>query len=122
MDILPVTKKYKNHRFPVEIISHAVWLYFRFCLSFRDVEEILLERGVVVTYEAQLNAASSLNLLLAAIVVWNIVHLQACLRRLQAEEYPVDDADLPFLSPLVRRHLGLYGQYTFDVHRSGSPA
>src|SRR4051794_40898853 len=52
MDILPVTKKYKNHRFPVEIISHAVWLYFRFCLSFRDVEELLLERGVVVTYEA----------------------------------------------------------------------
>ena len=44
--------KYKNHRFPVEIISHAVWPYFRFCLSFRDVEELLLERGVVVTYEA----------------------------------------------------------------------
>src|SRR5713101_6405159 len=46
------TTHYKNHRFPVEIISHAVWLYFRFCLSFRDVEELLLERGVVVTYEA----------------------------------------------------------------------
>ena len=42
----------KNHRFPIEIISHAVWLYFRFCLSFRDVEELLCERGVVVTYEA----------------------------------------------------------------------
>src|SRR3989454_10900946 len=46
------TTHYKNHRFPVEIISHAVWLYFRFCLSFRDVEELLFERGVVVTYEA----------------------------------------------------------------------
>ena len=46
------TQHYKNHRFPVEIISHAVWLYFRFCLSFRDVEELLLERGVVVTSEA----------------------------------------------------------------------
>ena len=34
----------------MEIINHAVWLYFRFCLSFRDVEELLLERGVVVTY------------------------------------------------------------------------
>jgi len=43
---------YKNHRFPIEIISHAVWLYFRFCLSFRDVEELLPERGVAVTYEA----------------------------------------------------------------------
>src|SRR4029453_9644698 len=52
MDTPPVTTTYKNHRFPVEIISHAVWLYFRFCLSFHDVEEILLERGVSVTYEA----------------------------------------------------------------------
>jgi transposase-like protein len=52
MDTLPVTTKYKSHRFPVEIISYAVWLYFRFCLSFRDVEELLLERGVVVTDKA----------------------------------------------------------------------
>jgi len=52
MDTSPATTTYKNHRFPVEIVSHAVWLYFRFCLSFRDVEEILLERGVSVTYEA----------------------------------------------------------------------
>jgi putative transposase len=52
MDTLPVPKKHKNHRFPVEIISHAVWLYFRFCLSFRDVEELLLECGVTVIYEA----------------------------------------------------------------------
>src|SRR5919205_710442 len=43
---------YKHHRFPVEIISHGVWLYYRFCLSFRDVEELLFERGVSVTYEA----------------------------------------------------------------------
>jgi putative transposase len=51
MDTSALTNHYKNHRFPVEIISHAVWLYFRFCLSFRAVEELLLERGVVVTYE-----------------------------------------------------------------------
>jgi putative transposase len=43
---------YKHHRFPIEIISHAVWLYFRFCLSYRDVEELLFARGVTVTYEA----------------------------------------------------------------------
>ncbi len=43
---------YKNHRFPAEFISHAVWLYFRFCLSCRDVEALLLKRGMVVTYEA----------------------------------------------------------------------
>jgi len=52
METSSTTTKYKNHRFPVEIISHAVWLYFRFCLSFRDVEELLLERGIIVTYEA----------------------------------------------------------------------
>ncbi len=51
MDTPPATITYKNHRFPVEILSHAVWLYFRFCLSFRDVEELLAERGVLVTYE-----------------------------------------------------------------------
>ena len=42
MDTPVAATKYKNHRFPVEIISHAVWLYFRFCLSFRDVEELRL--------------------------------------------------------------------------------
>ena len=42
---------YHRHRFPVEIISHCVWLYFRFNLSFRDVEEMLAMRGVVLTYE-----------------------------------------------------------------------
>jgi putative transposase len=52
MGTLSGITKYKHHRFPVAIISHAVWLYFRFCLSFRDVEELLLERGVVVTSEA----------------------------------------------------------------------
>lgn len=52
MDIPCSDTKYKHYRFPVEIMSHAVWLYFRFCLSFRDVEELLLERGVIVTYEA----------------------------------------------------------------------
>lgn len=43
---------YAGHRYPTEIISHAVWLYFRFTLSFRDVEDILAYRGVIVTYEA----------------------------------------------------------------------
>jgi putative transposase len=41
----------QGFRFPPEIISHAVWLYVRFSLSFRDVEELLAQRGIVVTYE-----------------------------------------------------------------------
>jgi len=45
------TPSYHRHRFPSEIISHAVWLYHRFCLSFREVEELLAERGITVTYE-----------------------------------------------------------------------
>src|SRR5882672_7769903 len=46
----PVSR-YHRHRFPIEIISHCVWLYFRFALSFRDVEEMLAMRGVALTYE-----------------------------------------------------------------------
>ncbi|NLS08106.1 IS6 family transposase, partial [Rhizobium sp. P32RR-XVIII] len=42
---------YKRHRFPQQIIAHAVWLYFRFPLSLRLVEELLLERGIIVSYE-----------------------------------------------------------------------
>jgi putative transposase len=46
------TNFYKNHHFPAEIISHSVWLYFHFCLSYRDVGELLFVRGVIVSYEA----------------------------------------------------------------------
>jgi putative transposase len=49
---LSATDPYKRHRFPVEIISHCVWLYFRFCLSYRDIEELMAKRGVTSTYEA----------------------------------------------------------------------
>jgi putative transposase len=42
---------YKRHRYPAEIIAHTVWLYFRFSLSFRDVEELMAVRGVSVSYE-----------------------------------------------------------------------
>ena len=46
------TEGYKNHRFPSEIISHGVWLYYRFHLSYRAMQELLIERGIDVTYEA----------------------------------------------------------------------
>lgn len=42
---------FKRHRFPADVIRHAIWLYFRFTLSFRDVEEMLAQRGVEVSYE-----------------------------------------------------------------------
>ena len=45
-------KTYKRFRFPSQVISHAIWLYHRFSLSFRDIEEILASRGVLVSYES----------------------------------------------------------------------
>src|ERR1700730_6061598 len=42
---------YRRHRFPASIIQHEVWLYLRFTLSYRDVEELLAERGIDVSYE-----------------------------------------------------------------------
>jgi putative transposase len=42
---------YRGHRFPKEIISYCVWFYFRFGVSFRDVEEVMASRGVLVSYE-----------------------------------------------------------------------
>ena len=51
MNTPSLTPTYAGYRFPAEIISHAVWMYFRFLLSYRDVEELMAARGVVVTYE-----------------------------------------------------------------------
>ena len=48
---MPSPSLYHRHRFPAEIISHCVRLYFRFALSFRDVEEMLAMRGVSLSYE-----------------------------------------------------------------------
>ena len=42
---------YRRHRFPPEVIQHAIWLYLRFTLSYRDVEELLAERGLDISYE-----------------------------------------------------------------------
>ena len=42
---------YQGYRFPADIIAHTVWLYFRFGLSFRAVEDLLAQRGVLVSYE-----------------------------------------------------------------------
>ena len=42
---------YRRHRFPAEIIQHAIWLYLRFTMSYRDVEELVAERGLDIFYE-----------------------------------------------------------------------
>ena len=43
--------RYHRHRFPHQIISYAVWLFYRFSLSFRDIEDLLAERGVIVSHK-----------------------------------------------------------------------
>jgi putative transposase len=48
----PAISLYKRHRFPAELLSHCVWLYCRFSLSYRDVQEMMAARGVVVSHEA----------------------------------------------------------------------
>jgi putative transposase len=48
----PTFPSYAGHRFPAEVISHAVWLYFRFPLSLRMVEEMLAARGIIVSHES----------------------------------------------------------------------
>ncbi|OCP15115.1 MULTISPECIES: IS6 family transposase, partial [unclassified Ensifer] len=50
MTEVPITR-YRRHRFPAEIIAHAVWLYYRFPLSLRDVEDLLAERGIDVSFQ-----------------------------------------------------------------------
>ena len=44
-------ESYRRHRFPVEVVEQCVWLYFRFALSYRNVEEMMAKRGIQLTYE-----------------------------------------------------------------------
>ncbi len=46
------TSSYKRHRFPAEIIQYAVWLYYRFNMSHRDIEDLLAEHSIEVSYES----------------------------------------------------------------------
>jgi putative transposase len=84
---------YHGYRFPPEIISHAVWLYHRFSLSFRDVEDLLAERGITVTYEA--------------IRQWCLKFGPRYARRLKRGQGRLGDTwhlDEPFVSIRGRRH------------------
>ncbi len=57
---------YKGCRFPLEIIQHPIWLYVRFALSFRDVEDLLAERGIMVSYETVRRWVSHFGPMIAA--------------------------------------------------------
>ncbi len=53
---------FKRHRFPAEIIAHAVWLYYRFPFSLRDVEDLLAERGIAVSFQTVAEWAAKFGL------------------------------------------------------------
>jgi transposase-like protein len=57
---------YKGYRFPPEIIQQAIWLYLRFALSFRDVEDLLAERGIILSYETVRRWVSHFGPMIAA--------------------------------------------------------
>ena len=57
---------YAGYRFPPEIIHQAIWLYLRFTLSFRDVEDLLAERGLAVSYETVRRWVNHLGPMIAA--------------------------------------------------------
>jgi putative transposase len=57
-EMAPESHTYPGYRFPAEIIGHAVWLYHLFSLSLRDVELILAERGITVSYESIVSAVT----------------------------------------------------------------
>jgi putative transposase len=48
---MDLSRHYHRHRYPIEVVSRCVWMYFRYSLSYRDVEEMMSERGVTVSYE-----------------------------------------------------------------------
>jgi putative transposase len=102
---------YKGYRFPPEIIQQAIWLYVRFTLSFRDVEDLLAERGIMVSYETVRRWVNHFGLKIAADLrkrrpkphtTW---HLDEVYLKISKEGFPALDSgtDEPF--PLSRPRL-----------------
>jgi putative transposase len=104
---------YRRHRFPPEIISHAVWLYHRFTLSFRDVEDLLAERGVTVSYEAIRSWCRKFGLAYARTLrrrqgrlgdIWHVDELFITIRGQRHYLWRAVDQDGDVLDILVTRH------------------
>ena len=68
----PARCRYAGHRFPPEVISHTIWLYFRFLLSLRMVEEMLAVRGILVSYESVRQWARKFGQAFANLIRWRL--------------------------------------------------
>jgi len=84
---------YHGYRFPPDVISHAVYFYYRFCLSFRDVEELLAKQGIFVSYETirqwcrKFGADYAWNLKLGQGMLGDVWHLDEVFVNIQAEQH-----------------------------------
>jgi hypothetical protein len=78
------------------------------------------DKGVIrrKQYEAQTNQAMCLNVVTNAVIIWNTVYMQAALDQLRAESYPVQEADLAYLSPAHFEHLNPFGKYYFPIDQA----
>ena len=95
---------YARYRFPSVIIQHAVWQYFRFPLSYRDVEDLLVERGIDVSYET--------------VRRWALKFGQAYARRLRTTR-PRPDARWHLDEVFVSRHKTLLYRYKYMILNDG---
>ena len=89
MNTLPPTTLYKRHLVPAEISGHGVWLYFRLCLIYRDVEELIAERGVILRMVLQQGARTA-----AIGVALGLAGAMALTRFLQSQLFGVGARDL----------------------------
>ena len=85
---------YHRHRFPAEVIQYAVWLYFRFPLSFRDVEDLLAQRGIDVSYET--------------VRRWSVKFGLAYARKLRRSHHPQTHAGISMRSSINGRNMYLW--------------
>ena len=85
------SSSYKGHRYPPEIIAHCVWLYHRFPLSFREVEELMLQRGVVETILRRYDLTNP--------VLWKIAGI---IRRADLDDERYDAPEAPGLDVALR--------------------
>ncbi len=108
---------FKRHRFPADIIRHSVWLYARFTLSFRDVEEMLAERGIDVSYETIRRWVLKFGSVIAANLRRGIVTLTGASHTLANSE-PRSGRDAGALPNLERCGSKFLEHRSFELWRS----
>ena len=117
---------YRGYRFPSEIIQQAIWLYLRFTLSFRDVEDLLAERGIMVSYETVRRWVNHFGPLIAADLrkrrpkphtIWHLDEVGSLLRGVPEAPLPIDaPADHRTFREIVYSEEDEVGYLSFDFY------